>query len=323
MSDKFSPQNQQISEEVDLGYLFRKISSFLKKSLIALYKIIAFFLNHKFIILGLIGIGIGLGYFKQSLSEPILNNRIIVIPNFESVDYLYDRVSALNAKIQTKDNKYLEAFIGEDYNRLRNIEIEHIDDLFTNVSDNNNKVELFKTLSQSKEADEFLNYYSITKTYKYHLLSIDLKGEGRSVEIVQSILDHFNDNSHFQDYAEIYREHNAFSIELNEQMLSQIDSLIAGHTKEKSQIERQTIDINQRNYLADLISKKQQIEQELLSLKKEKADFIHPIKLIKADYNIENQTLNKPIILYPILLVLIFCSFFLLKALYIKAKSIQ
>lgn len=315
---------QQASEEIDLGYLFKKIGDFFKKCLLVLFKIITFFLKYKFIILVLIVVGVVLGFYKDVTSEPILNNEAIVIPNFGGVDYLYDKVNALNAKIEAEDTLYLKTIMGGNYEKLKEIEVEHIDDLFNNVSSSGDRVELFDILSQSKEADEFLNYYSITKTYKHHRLTFQIEGKDDSIEIVESIMEFLNNNSHYQEYLEIYKEHNKFLIDFNIEILKQIDSLLAQQTREVRSSNSQVFEIDEKNYIPQLIDRKQEISRNLLALKKNEVDYSKSIKVIKVDYNLLNTEKFKisPKILYPILLVITFCLIFLLKYIYYKMKLI-
>ncbi len=314
----------QVNEEIDLGYLFKKIGLFLKRCIIILFNIISFFIKHKYTVIFLILIGIALGFLKDSFSKPVLINEVIVVPNFGSVDYLYDKTEALNAKIQAKDSVFLKTILGDKHKKLKEIEVEHIDDLFNNVSNNGDRVELFDILSQSKEADEFLNYYSITKTYKHHRLTFKIEGKEDSEDIVSRILEFLNNNPYYQDYQDIYVEHNSYLIDFNLNMLNQIDSILAFQMKAVEPLSSQVLDVDEKNYIPELIDKKREISQYLLTLKRQKSDFDIPIKLVKADYNlIELDSLRiSSKILYPILLIVVFCLIFVMKHFYKKMKLI-
>ena len=101
-------QQQHSSEEVDLGYLFKSIGGFFKKILRTLFLILDFFKKYFIIIIILLIIGFAYGYYKDYNAIKTYDNEVIVIPNFESVDYLYDKVEAINKKIASGDTIYLQ-----------------------------------------------------------------------------------------------------------------------------------------------------------------------------------------------------------------------
>src|SRR5690554_5483040 len=95
---------QNSSEEIDLGYLFKKSNHFFKSIVRALFQVIEFFKRYWIIIFTLIIVGLGIGYYKDLKVEKSYYNELIVIPNFESVDYLYDKVEAINLKMSAGDS---------------------------------------------------------------------------------------------------------------------------------------------------------------------------------------------------------------------------
>lgn len=321
-----SEKNSNLSsEEVDLGYLFRKIGIFFKKCVVILFNVIEFYLKFKYILLLLIAIGIAYGIYQKRNSEHVLINEAIVIPNFESVDYLYDKIDALNKKVIAEDTLFLNPIFGKNAFRLKEIEIDHIDDLYNNIAKTRERVELFDILSASKEADVFLNYFSITKTYKHHRITFKILGVDHSEKIVQNLINYLNDNQHYKDYGTIYREHNDFMIDFNEKMLEQIDTILSKENLDNKSSHSFGLAIDEKNYIPELIDRKRQISEYLLNLKKERADYDSPIKLVKVDYNlIDTERLNvPPLIKYPILFILLFSSIFFIKHVYLKLKLIS
>src|SRR5690606_20461322 len=117
-------------EEIDLGYLFKKMNDLFKKSIKLLFEVIAFFLKYKFIVIALIVIGFAYGYYKDSHSKKLYLNQGIVIPNYESVDYLYDKVAVINEKILIGDTLYLKNLLGANYLNLIKINVEPIADIY-------------------------------------------------------------------------------------------------------------------------------------------------------------------------------------------------
>ena len=69
-----------------MGYLFNSIGSIFKSLVKLLFQVLIFIRKYLFLIIGLIVIGVILGYFLDRNSVKVYENRLIVIPNFESVD---------------------------------------------------------------------------------------------------------------------------------------------------------------------------------------------------------------------------------------------
>ena len=86
---------QNSSEEIDLGYLFKKMGNLFKKFIKLIFLVLAFFVKFRVIVVILIIIGVGIGYYLDQNKEEVYNNEVIVIPNFESVDYLYSKINSI------------------------------------------------------------------------------------------------------------------------------------------------------------------------------------------------------------------------------------
>ena len=106
--------NNASTEEVDLGYLFRKVGNFFRRIVKLLFLVISFFKKYIVVTSILIVAGAVIGYFldKNGQDKIEYENRVIVIPNFESVDYLYESVDEWNAKIKSGDSVYLKCYPG-------------------------------------------------------------------------------------------------------------------------------------------------------------------------------------------------------------------
>src|SRR5690606_24972696 len=110
-----STNNTNQTEEIDLGYLFKKAGDIFKNCVKILFQIIAFFLKYKFIVIALIVIGFAYGYYKDSNAKKSYSNQGIVIPNFESVDYLYNSIENLNTKIRQADTLFLQKVLDTNF----------------------------------------------------------------------------------------------------------------------------------------------------------------------------------------------------------------
>ena len=301
---------QNTSEEIDLGYLLEKFNDFSKSLVRSLFLVFDFFKKYLIVVIVLVIVGFGIGLYKDMYEVKSYNNELIVIPNFGSVDYLYDKVEALNSKIASKDSIYLKKVLDTNFSKLNLIEIEPIVDFYNFISESRQYVDILKIISQNQDFSEYVENMTTSKYYKYHRMNISIKGKSSSDKIIMDLLKYFNDNEHFQEYQKIYKTTKDYEIEENYIMIAQLDSLIkANYTFENK---NSSVSVNTITDQYNLIDKKKQLVANLRALKMEQSDYISPIKSVNVNYNIEPEKIidisNK--IKYPLLLVFLFSLIF-------------
>ncbi|HBC02954.1 MAG TPA: hypothetical protein DC015_01855, partial [Aequorivita sp.] len=184
---------QNSSEEVDLGYMFKSIGGIFKKLAGFLFLVIAFVRKYLLLIIGLIILGIILGYFLDRNSVKVYENRLIVIPNFESVEYLYDKTDELNFKIQSGDSLYLKEIFGEKYKAVKKIEIEPIVDIYNFTTKSRENIDVFRILFENQDMKEFVDDMTTSKQYKYQKLKVFIHGKD-SKDLLEKFLGFLNEN---------------------------------------------------------------------------------------------------------------------------------
>jgi hypothetical protein len=319
------PSHSNKSEEIDLGYVFKKISDFFKNTVKLLFVVLAFFKKYIIIVVLLFLIGFGFGYYKDETSKKVYLNEVILIPNVESVDYLYDKVNALNVKIKLKDSLYLKSILDTNYRKIRKIEIEPIVDVYNFVSKSRENIDIFRILLQDQEFKEYLDDFATSKYFKYHRLKFSIVGTNDSQKIVQDILDEFNENEHFSEYLEVGKENTDLQIEQISVMIQQIESIIKSSTEFAAENKsNQSVFINDNSDLANLLIIKKNMLEDLLLLNMKSKDEVQIIKPVSFNYNVVGKggfsISNK--IKYPIILLFFFSFFFFLIYLYKKLKAI-
>lgn len=319
-----TPTTNNHQEEIDLGYLIKKVNEIFIKSLKLLFGIISFFLKHIFIILLLIVIGVVYGYFKEKNSLTLYDNQAIVVPNFESVHYLYDKIDAINFKIGEKDTIFLESFLGNDFKKLRKIEIEPIIDMYQFLSKSRENIDIFRIITQNQDITDYKEELSNNKYYKYHKLNFKILGENNSQDVVSKTLEYLNDNDHLKEYSKIYKENNELQIKEHKKMLAQIDSVLYSIYSGNNKPSNQGVQISENPYTHFLIERKGMVMDDLLQHQLQQRDFESAIKLVKIDYNLIDGTKFRipSIIKYPFLLVFLYSLFFFFRFSYFKLKQI-
>ena len=316
-------QNNQ--DEIDLGYLFGKISSLFRSFVKLLFLVISFFIKYIIVVVVLIIIGVGLGYYFDKNKTEVFDNELIVIPNFESTQYLYDKVEALTSKLRNNDKDFLQKTFGENYGDLRGLKAEPIVDIFNFASATRERVDLFKALTDKQDIPDYIKDPQNFQYYKYQHITVKIKGKEHSKEIIDSIENYFNDNQHFSEYKEVGQKNTQFRIETSEKMISQIDTILkATALLEKNKSNSPSVMVNDNSQLNDLFETKERMLFNLLRYNMQKIDEQKIIKVAAVNYNVSDfsgfHISNK--VKYPLLLVLLFSGFFFVKYLYKKMKHI-
>src|SRR5690554_3567717 len=248
---------QHSSEEIDLGYLFRKFNAFIKRCIRAGFMVLAFFAKYWLVTLVLLLVGVGYGYYKDQTSSKTFKNEGIVIPNFESVDYLYSNIEEINNRIANNDSIFLKDIFGENFKAIRKIEIEPIPDIYNVMTKSREQIDVFRILYQNQEFDQFTENIATSKYFKFHKISFTTRGEGVSEEVIKNIQTFWNSNEHFQEYGEIYRENAEFQVKEYKHMIAQVDSIIKFLTTAAVRNENPGVIISENNNLHQLIIQKQ------------------------------------------------------------------
>ncbi len=315
-------QNNQ--DEIDLGYLFGKISSLLRSLIRLLFTVVNLVVKYALVIVVLIITGIIIGYFLDKDKENVYLNELIVIPNFESADYLYQEVEALDLKNTSRDSLFFKSILGKDFEDFIEIEIEPIVDIYSFMAINKENIETLKILYDDNDREDFLKDNSISKYYKYHKIDIITKGPN-SIEISNRILEYFNKNKHFKYYQEVGLEDTEIQISQNAKMISQIDSVMKAVSETTNNRNAQSVYINSQSELYQMINTKQALLNNRLKLQNKLIDEEEIIKLVSGNYGLKIEGIrsisNK--VKVPIYLLMLFFTFFFTLFIYKRLKVIS
>jgi hypothetical protein len=301
---------QNSSEEVDLGYLLKKSNDIFKNIAKGIFKAIDFFIKNIIWVVLLIIVGVIIGFYKDYKAVKSYDNQVIVIPNFESVDYLYDKVEAINSKIAGNDTVFLRKIFNENVGKLGIIEIEPIVDIYNFISQSRENIDILRILAQNQDFSEYIEDISTSKYYKYHRLKISITGIEDSEKIINDLFVYLNENEHFKGYQDIFKETKAYDIQEHYKMISQVDSLVKASTRINDNNNNVSVSTNSDQHY--LIERKRLLIDDIYHLKMELLDYSSPIKIVNIDYNLKKEKLleisNK--VKYPIFLLFAFSFIF-------------
>ena len=109
MANKEVPNQQNNSDEIDLGQLFQMISRGFNAIFRFFLRVFRYLKRSIFILIGLIIIGLAAGFGLNQISTKKLKAEVIVEPQTESKNYLYDVVNEIQANIKAEDTTFFKS----------------------------------------------------------------------------------------------------------------------------------------------------------------------------------------------------------------------
>jgi uncharacterized membrane protein len=318
------PQNQE-DQEIDLFLILKKIGNFPQWISTMLFKSIQFFIKNGIIILILLIVGFGLGYYLDK-NQKEYNHQIIVAPNFKSTDYLYSKIDLLASKISEKDVLFLKSIGINDPSQLTKISIEPIVDVYKLISNNEQNFELLELMAQNGDLKTIVKESTTSKNYSYHTIILSTNGVTRQSDFVDPILNYLNSSSYFQEIQKISVGNIQQKIKEKEATVLQIDGIVNAFSNRNGNAKNsdKLIYYNENTQLNSIIKTKDSLVNVLGTLK---IDLFNSRKVISDNAIILNIKNNKSIngkmkLVLPILFISLFIIFGFIFSFY-KSQSLK
>ncbi|NEV94498.1 hypothetical protein G3567_10125 [Psychroflexus sp. YR1-1] len=317
MSEHSSP-NQTSNDEVDLSVVIEKIKSFFKSILTGIVQIFQFFWNHKVRLLIFLIIGIGLQYLLMTQTQKIYVSEYLVRTNFESTEYLYSKVSSINAKLNSEDTLFLERVFGEDYERIKELEVSPVVDVYSLINESEGNREIFELLLDEYGDLSFLEDEININEYPTHKLRIFIKGLENNELISNRLYDFLSDNAFFEELKQTalssYRE----QLEQNKTIRAQIDSIIKDQRENgmMPNLNDKAVSFTVSQDFKELLTQKQGLLNNDFILRNQLSSEDAIFKTIDASFGVLSEEKNLNYFVIPLSLVAAYCLFFF--ALYLR-----
>ncbi|MCL9769466.1 hypothetical protein NAT47_03465 [Flavobacterium sp. HXWNR69] len=317
-------------QEIDLGQVFSKIGGFFSTIFDTFFDFI-FFLKKKSLFIGILLIfGFIFGYYLDKKSKTY-NHEIIVSPNFGSVDYLYSKIELIKSKIKEDDKKFIKTIGINNSNKIINIEVEPIIDIYTLVNSNtiidgstknSQNFELIKLMSENEDINKIIKDEKTSKNYPHHKILITTNNKIENDEVVKQILKYLNTDEYLNKLLTITKENTLIKIKKNEEQIFQIDKLINQISVNLSK-EKNTSNLvynNENSEINDLFSLKNSLINEIAAQKINLENIKFCIKDISIITNlIKSEGLNNKMkFVLPLFLIFVYLLFFGFISLYKK-----
>ncbi|MEH6745895.1 MAG: hypothetical protein V7670_03575 [Maribacter arcticus] len=327
MADNQSPTTQNSSDEIDLGQLFQLIGRGFNAIFRWVLRVFLFFKKNLLILIGLVVLGLAIGYGLNKIISKKFKTEVIVKPQMESKNYLYDVVNEVQSNIKSKDTLFFKS-IGVnniDFDGL-NIEISRVAEVGGSESDIK-YLELLQSFENTDAIADIVRAELKNKSSFNHRITFYFKNADFGKEFAKKVLNYINTNTYFNRLLEVYKSNAKVRIEEDEKLLKQVDQIVANYTNSlaskgnNSSTERIVLDNQEQVNIADIFEYKTGLIRDIETKKLELEERKEPVSVINLGQpQVEHKSFfGKSIVLIPILFI---SAFFILSALvYLNKKA--
>lgn len=302
------------NSEIDLGELSRKAKSFFSSIGDAFFEAILFFRRYFIVVILLLAAGIALGFYKDQ-SMPRYMQKMFVVPNFGSVDYLYEAIETLNTKADQNDYSFLSQIGIKDPSAISKIEIDPVVDIygFANInpyaeeeSPEYVNYQIFRLMSEKGDINKVMEDKVTARNYKNHIITITTKGRASKEDVLTPILNYFNTNSYYKKLQEQGKKDLDMSIASKEASIKHIDDILTSVSQRTNS--GSLVAYNDNTDLSELVKNKNKLVVELAQNKIDRINYDDVVKEGSSMLNIKDPgiTSGRMKYIYPILFILLF-----------------
>lgn len=303
------------NDEVDLGQLFQLIERCFEKLFQVVLRVFLFFKKHALVLLILIAVGAGAGFGLNQILTKKLKTEVIVKPQMESKNYLYDVVAEIQANVKAKNIEFFNG-IGIEIDDLKNISIEisAVDDHKENSESDLKYLELLQTFENVDAISEIVRAEFQNKSSFNHRISFFYKNKKTGEAFAKGIITYINSNQYYDDLIGTYRSNAEGRLEKNDRLTAQVDDLLTNYSKRLAENEdfkgndKIVLDNQERINITGLLNLKNSLirdsEQKRLELQK----MTNPVKVINfgKTQEVQRPLYGQNVVLLPLVLISIY-----------------
>lgn len=225
-------------------------------------------------------LGVASGLYLNKLTKSY-EQKIIVTPNFRSIDYLYNKIELINSKLDDNDEDFFKEIGISDYKYLDQINIEPIIDIYKFVENNKNptNLELLKLIANDPAVNNIIKDQMTSKNFTNHLINFRTTKAFDRKDLIDPLIAYFNESEYYSEIQKIAKETALNKLAENDSIIIQIDKILAQYaTSSTSSKGDQLLYISDNNQLNDLIEQKKNLIEQKTNLK---IDLINESQIIK------------------------------------------
>jgi uncharacterized protein YfkK (UPF0435 family)/uncharacterized membrane protein len=245
------------NQEIDLSQVSRKIGDFFDGISTKIFRAVLFLKRNIIWIVILCLLGVGLGFYMDKETK-IYEHKIIVQPNFGSVDYLYSKIDLIGSKIKEKDTLFLKNEVGiKDTKKFSKIKIEPITDVYKFVDKKEENFSLIKLMAEDGDIKKVLSDNVTSKNYPYHQITFVTSNETNDDKTVTPLLNYLNSSEHYSLIQKEFLNNVKIKIAQTDSIIHQIDNILKTFASSNSNVV-----YNENSQLNDVIQTKSNLIAE-------------------------------------------------------------
>ncbi|WP_411029394.1 hypothetical protein [Spongiimicrobium sp. 3-5] len=325
--------NNTSSDEIDLGQLFQMIGRGFQRVFRFILRVFLYLKKNVFVLVGLAAIGIALGVALNQIVEKRLKTEVIVKPNLETKNYLYDVVDEIQANIRAKDTSFFKG-VGIEIMNFQGYEItiEAASEATDNADVENDLkyLELLQKFKNEGFVSDVVRSEILNKSSLNHRITFYYKNKKIGRDFSEKLITYINSNQYFNDLIKVNRQNAEERINQNESIVAQIDALISQYATKMAQednMEQGTIVLDNEEQLdiTGLFNLKNALIRDIEQKRLELQEQLQPISIINFGniQPVQKSFFGKHIILLPSILIGLFFLISILKYLNRKAKEMH
>ncbi len=304
-----SPNNASNNQEIDLSQISKGIGNFFENIATFVFRAILFF-KRNIVVLGiLLIIGILIGFYLDR-STKSYDNQIIVSPNYDSNNYLYEKIKLINSKIIDRDTLFLKNKVGIlNPKKFKKIEIKPINGVYKFIDDRKDNFELIKLMAEDGDIQKVISDEVTSKNYPFHEIKFVTSGVTSDEESVEPLLNYLNDSKYYTEIQKAYVNNLKVKIIANDSIISQIDGILERFSsKINNTTNEKLIYYNENTQLNDIIKTKEELVDEQGSNRVQLVNLDKIIKDRSYTINVKNTSSvnGKMKFIIPILFIILF-----------------
>ncbi|TAI47547.1 hypothetical protein [Flagellimonas allohymeniacidonis] len=236
------PAKQNNSDEIDLGQLFQMIGRGFNKIGIAFLRLFLYVKKRAFILGGLIVLGIGIGYGLNQIVEKKMKIEVIVKPNLDSENYLYDVVNEIQSNIRTKDTFFFKS-IGAPIEELSQYKVSVTPiEQKKNIKGDLEYLQLLEKFRNDEQFQDIVRKELLKSSVLNHRIIFSFRDPSKGPLFSEKVMAYINSAEYYKELILTSNRNAKNRIELNELLIDQIDELIQKYTSGLDQKTNQNLD---------------------------------------------------------------------------------
>ena len=332
MAENNIPNNNS-SDEIDLGQLFQMIGNGFNRIFRSFLRLFLYLKKNALILFGLVVLGGAIGFGLNLIVDKRMKTEVIVKPNLDSRNYLYEVVDEIQSNIKAKDTLFFKD-LGILVENLQGFEItvESLGDTRKNAEQGIEYLEILKGFEGSSEAiSDIVRAEILSKsTLINHKITFYFKNPIIGQDYAKKLMKYINSNEYFVELIEVYTENSKERIKQNLELAKQIDGLIASYADKLAEKDKTTtsgtisFDTEEKVDVTGLFNLKNNLLKDTENKKVDLKTRTEAVKVINfgKPQQVQKTFYGKKIVLIPLIFVGLFFLVSFLKFLNKKSSEI-